>query len=116
MKSLFLNFLLLAILGSCYPKLEVPGFNSESWENRKDACEDGLAQGTLLLNHSYLLLTNGEVQIKALLGEPDEHELYTRNEKFFYYDLTSDTCQTQKRLSIRFNALDRAKEVTVIVR
>ncbi len=110
--------LLLAtiVLMGCYPKIEIPKFDPLSWENRKQTCAQGIVLAENLLDHSERLLAQGEVQIKALLGEPDEHELYIRNEKFFYYDLTSDTCQTQKRLSIRFNALDRAKEVAVIVR
>lgn len=61
------------------------------------------------------LLGEGQAEVKGLLGQPDEHELYRRNQKFFYYDLTptKDICQ-YRRLSIRFDALDRVKELMII--
>ena len=71
----------------------------------------------ILVEHKDQLLGEGQTQIKKLLGQPDEHELYKRTEKFFYYNLTpGDTCdiETPRRLSIRFDALDRAKEVMII--
>jgi hypothetical protein len=59
-----------------------------------------------------------ENEIIKLLGRPDRNELYTRNQKFYYYDLdpgkicnkTSDSIRT---LTIRFNAMGFAKEVGI---
>jgi outer membrane protein assembly factor BamE (lipoprotein component of BamABCDE complex) len=56
-----------------------------------------------------------EMQIIALLGRPDQNELYSRNQKFYYYSLEPGKACGQniepKRLSVRFNAVGRANEV-----
>lgn len=65
------------------------------------------------------LLALSEVDLVALLGRPDEEELYKRNQKFYYYYLQpSGNCDktvtdSPLRLVIRFNAVGLAKEVTV---
>lgn len=64
------------------------------------------------------LLALDEMQIVKLLGKPDRNELFIRNQKFFYYFIEpSDNCNGQikstKKLSIRFNAMGLAKEVTI---
>jgi hypothetical protein len=65
------------------------------------------------------LLVLDEMQIVDLLGRADENELYTRNQKFFYYYLEpSPLCDSVKgkdatKLIIRFNAVGLAKEVTL---
>jgi outer membrane protein assembly factor BamE (lipoprotein component of BamABCDE complex) len=55
------------------------------------------------------------MQIIALLGRPDQNELYSRNQKFYYYSLEpGKVCgmnSESKRLSVRFNATGRAKEI-----
>ena len=59
------------------------------------------------------------MQIVKLLGRPDQNELSTRNQKFFYYFLEpAPACGTatdslSARLSIRFNAVGLAKEVAI---
>lgn len=105
----------MLLLISCYSRIDISEFDRAKWDVRRESCETGLEQADILIANSERLLTSGEVQIKALLGEPDKHELYTRNEKFFYYHLTGDSCGVGKKLSIRFNALDRAKEVMIAV-
>lgn len=65
------------------------------------------------------LLALSEVDLVALLGRPDEEELYKRNQKFYYYYLQpSGNCgktvtSNPLRLIVRFNAVGLAKEVTV---
>jgi hypothetical protein len=64
-------------------------------------------------------LALNEQEIISLIGKPDENELYTRNQKFFYYNIeaspscTSSTVGKPKQLVIRFNAIGLAKEAIV---
>jgi hypothetical protein len=114
-----MRLLLLALvsaLAGCYPKISLEGFDSEAWKSRQQDCTTGLPQAELILKQQEKLLSEGQAQIITLLGEPNEHELYTRNEKFFYYDLGALHCGESKRLSIRFDAIDRAKEIAIIYR
>jgi outer membrane protein assembly factor BamE (lipoprotein component of BamABCDE complex) len=68
-------------------------------------------------SQSKKLLALSEQEVIALLGKPDENELYKRNQKFYYYFVQpSPTCtnaviQNPKKLVIRFNAVGLAKEV-----
>ena len=65
------------------------------------------------------LLGLDEMQLVELLGSPDQNELYSRNQKFYYYfiepapscDVKGDS--TSERLVIRFNAVGLAKEVSI---
>ena len=112
-------FLILAItLAGCNSTPKIPGFNEEIWKVPITYCDQNkLDLAKVLIEHKEQLLGEGQTQIKSLLGQPDEHELYKRSEKFFYYNLTpGDTCniQTPRKLSIRFDALDRAKEIMII--
>lgn len=66
------------------------------------------------------LLGNGQTQIKEWLGNPDQHQLYKRNQKFFIYYLepgpsckNNDPKNQYNRLEIRFNALGKVNEITV---
>lgn len=118
MKHVF-SCAVLLLLFSCQPTLEVEGFNPEEWQNSLSSCTDSRVEmARLLVTHQNELLGSGETSIKALLGAPNEHELYLRTQKFFYYNLTpGDTCENVSkplRLSILFDALDRAKEVMII--
>ncbi len=106
---------LLLTLASCYSIPEIENFDIETWKKDARTCEDTrikLAQ--TLIAQSDKLLGEGEAEIKGLLGKPSEHELYNRNQKFFYYNLHEENCPDAKRLSIKFDALDRAKEVRII--
>lgn len=114
MKNLLLSALLL-FLASCYSIPEISDFNQEAWENEAITCENKrLEQAQTLVDQSDKLLGEGEAEIKELLGKPSEHELYTRNQKFFYYNLHQQDCPEARRLSIKFDALDRAKEIRII--
>ncbi|MBR08258.1 MAG: hypothetical protein CMP48_11370 [Rickettsiales bacterium] len=117
MKKLAIPFLTILLTG-CYSLPNIPGFNQDIWQVPITYCDqDKMDLANILVEHKDQLLGEGQTQIKKLLGQPDEHELYKRTEKFFYYNLTpGDTCdiETPRRLSIRFDALDRAKEVMII--
>jgi hypothetical protein len=91
-----------------------------AWKNDKLACQGKrISMGTAIQSQSEKLLALSEKEIIQLLGKPDENELYTRNQKFYYYFLKpskacSDTVRGEStKLVIRFNATGLAKEVTV---
>ncbi|WP_258104616.1 hypothetical protein [Marinoscillum sp. MHG1-6] len=119
MRKSFYFTAIVALLTSCYPKIELENFDDLAWRQPLKPCDSAkLVLAKAVVDQQDKILSKGQAEVKGLLGNPDEHELYTRNEKFFYYNLTmSDSCgkaQSAKRLSIRFDALDRAKEVMII--
>lgn len=70
------------------------------------------------MNKTESLKGLSEDQILSLLGRPDRNELYKRNQKFYYYDIEpGKSCDTSTlknwQLVFRFNAMSRAKEVSV---
>ena len=70
-------------------------------------------------SQSKKLLALSQQDVIALLGKPDENELYKRDQKFFYYFVQpSPSCKNAgadnpKKLVIRFNAVGLAKEVSL---
>lgn len=112
------NFMALATLmalSACYSIPTIKGFNKSEWSAKLSSCsENRLDQAQVLLDNQKLLLGEGQAEIKSLLGQPTEHELYNRNQKFFYYNLTLPECVPAYRLSVRFDALDRVKEVLIV--
>ncbi|RED93867.1 hypothetical protein [Marinoscillum furvescens] len=107
--------LMLVFLSACYSTPEIDGFDAASWEHSKLTCKDNrLSHAELLVSQQEKLLGEGQAEIKTLLGQPTEHELYNRNQKFFYYSLIADDDCIAKRLSVRFDALDRVKEIRII--
>ncbi|MEP5611199.1 MAG: hypothetical protein ABJP45_03060 [Cyclobacteriaceae bacterium] len=117
-----LLLLVLVVLSSCYKKLELDGFNKADWKSFRTTCTAyRLEKADLLIENRSLLLESTQNEVESLLGTPEEHELYKRNEKFFHYRLTPrDTCNNAmdaiKFLSVRFNAVGRASDVQVMLR
>lgn len=105
----------LITLQGCYSIPNIEGFDSAQWNKKLKSCNDNrLSQAEILIEQADKLYAEGEAEIKTLLGNPSEHELYERNQKFFYYNLTPENCPEGRRLSVRFDALDRVKEVMII--
>lgn len=117
--KLFLLSVLLAV--SCdrpLPTLE--GVDASRWKEDKNGC---LAfrrnMSEAIEKEKEKLLALNELQITTLLGKPDQHELYTRNQKFYYYFIEDGpSCgrgkdSTARKLVIRFNAMGLAKEVSI---
>ena len=112
--------LVLIILCSCgKPLPELAGFNKALWIKDKNACmgnrTDMLAS---LQEEKDKLLALTEMQVVEVLGKPDQHELYKRNQKFYHYFLTpAPSCKisdTPSRiLTLRFNAMGLVKEVSL---
>jgi hypothetical protein len=112
---------LLLFLFSCGKSL--PSFEDidlQAWKNDKHAC-DGTRSSSMkaMESQSKKLLALSQQEVIALLGKPDENELYKRNQKFFYYfvqpaaSCTNSDTNNPKKLVIRFNAMGLAKEVSV---
>lgn len=113
--------LILIILSACGRELPIlENINLEQWKQDRNACENyrTTVQQSIILQKEKLLALK-EMQIVELLGRPDRNELYRRNQKFYYYYLSSaPDCQNydaanSKRLAIRFNAMGLAKEVMI---
>ncbi len=118
-KSLLI--LLLVIFTSCYKQLEMEGFNKDKWINGQNDCDTyRLDISETIIENQDILLESTQNEIESLLGKPQEHELYDRNQKFFHYRLTpQERCgeyKTVKYLSIRFNAIGRANLIQVMLR
>jgi hypothetical protein len=107
---------------SCYKTLTIDGFDKQEWSSFNTSCTAyRIEKVDLLLGNRELLLESTQNEIESLLGAPEEHELYKRNQKFFHYRLTPhDSCSDEttalKYLSVRFNAIGRASDVQEVVR
>jgi len=110
--------LLLLSCGKPLPTLD--DVDLQAWKNDKLGClgkRDGMFNP--LEKQKEKLLGLSEQDVIALLGKPDENELYKRNQKFYYYFLQpAKTCgdadsENPKKLVVRFNATGLAKEVGI---
>jgi len=115
--SLLVCIFIVAGCGKSIPELK--DIDLDSFRKDKNACgqyRSSVIPSIDLQKDKLLALDEG--QIVELLGNPDRNELYKRNQKFFYYylkpspDCPSATAETL-RLTIRFNAMGLAKEVSV---
>jgi hypothetical protein len=113
--SLFL-IILLTSCGKPLPTLE--GIDMIAWKEDKNGCLNNRSQSIQILEQQKeKLKALDEMGIVKILGRPDQNELYKRNQKFFYYFLEPGVVcgidKKPKRLSVRFNAVGRAKEVII---
>jgi hypothetical protein len=92
----------------------------EKWREDKNACQymrPSMREAIERQREKFLSLD--QMQVVKLLGKPDQNELYSRNQKFFYYFIEpAPTCGVATdtaalKLVIRFNAVGLAKEVSV---
>jgi len=117
----WLSISLLLFCFSCdkpLPTLE--GIDLEKWREDKNACKNARSSMREAIDsQKEELLALDQMQIVGLLGKPDQNELSSRNQKFFYYYLTpAPACGVASdpgalKLVIRFNAVGLAKEVSV---
>ena len=120
-RSLSIVTITLLITLSCRNPL--PTLNQidlDAWKDDKLACAGKrTSMSAAIQSESNKLLALSEKEIIELLGKPDENELYTRNQKFYYYFLEpSGACSETvggdpRKLVIRFNATGLVKEVSV---
>lgn len=112
-------FLFVIILGcgKTIPSLE--NFDTDQWKSDPLACLNKRSEMvSSLIEQKSKLLALDEIEIVEVLGKPDQHELYKRNQKFYYYYIEpAGSCDTSKassqQLVIRFNAVGLAKEIGI---
>ena len=112
--ALFL-LVLASACGKSLPTLE--NVDQIAWKNDKNGC--GGMRGSIvegIMQQKSKLLSLSELEIVSLLGKPDQNELYTRNQKFYYYFVEpAEACDSAKaqhqRLVVRFNAVGLASEI-----
>ena len=116
-KKFRLALCLLMLAAACeQPLPTLEGIDLSQWKNDKNGCLGARKLSIQLLQDQKKKLQGlTEMQVIELLGRPDQNELYSRNQKFFYYLLEpGKACgkiADAKRLSVRFNATGRAKEI-----
>ncbi len=113
------SFLLASLLlfSACTSSVEIPGLDIEKW-NSSEVCSDYRINGaTLIEANDEVLLSLTQADIESIFGVAPRHQLWNRNEKFFYYPVTKDCGEgiSNTSLFIRFDALGRAKEVLVLL-
>ncbi len=116
------NFILLVILviGCSKPSPSLQNFDTEKWKADKNGCSGDrkLLQASLELQRNELLGFE-ELQLVDFLGRPDQNELSTRNQKFYFYFIDpAPICGEKadsiaKKLTIRFTAMGISKEVLI---
>lgn len=108
------------LLTSCSPEApRLEGFNADAWKSDRNGCKgERLLQQAVLESQKSSLLAQPEAGILTTLGRPDQVELYKRNQKLYHYYLSGHaSCESKSSkpidLMIRFNAMGRAKEITI---
>ena len=120
-RKILLFGLLVALISACgSEEISIEGFNEQEWKQDNYGCQvKRIEQLELIKLNSDALLSRTQNDIKDFLGSPDEHELYERTRKFFYYYLeSSDKCDETdtnlpRILQIRFSARGISNEVFV---
>ena len=120
MKKILLIILLITS-GCGGEPLAIENFDREVWKKDYHSCENlRFEQAQTLLANKEVLLGRSNREIIDLLGKPDKTELYTRNQKFFHYYITSGKqcgegfeSREPAILTFRFNATGLAKEINI---
>ena len=108
------------MLSACSSTPKIEGFNSETWKNDPNACENQREDyyELLLAQKSTLLSLDYDAVIK-LFGKPDERDLYERGQWFYYYYFNpgpacdaSISREQVPRMILRFSAQGDVTEVT----
>ena len=102
---------------------DIAGLNYEKWELDKYGCEgDRMDMVRLVIENKDKFLRFRQNQIIDILGKPDNLTLYDRGQTiYFYYIMYHPNCpdvsyraeEERVKLEIRFDALNRSKEVFV---
>ncbi len=115
-RSLPVFILVGTLFFSCTGKFKMQNFDSKKWSSDKNGC---LGYRAELINEILTQRTNvlgqRETNIRSTFGPPSKQELYVRNQKFFYYTISSDSCGAEnKSLELRFNAIGLVKEMKLV--
>jgi hypothetical protein len=113
------GILFVIFLSGCVEEAPV-SFDNDSWIEDTNGCKKnrlGIYKQILESQNEILGLTNK--QIIRILGKPERNELYSRNQKFFIYQVSpASKCNLSNNtetlfLFIRFNAVGLSQEVFV---
>ena len=115
------NLIPLLCFIACNSNNPLNDSNLELWKSSDADCNGNRLEvlESILENKSYFTGMSQE-EVKNVLGKPDRHELYNRNQKFFIYYLQAPDCQNAvsdekfKHLSLRFNSLGKLSEMVVV--
>ena len=122
---LIITAILIGYYASYYNKKapEIKGMNYSLWKNDKYGCKfDRENLVDLIISNRDKFLKYNQNQIINILGKPENQTLYERGQKFFYYYIKyHPECdkknalpeEEQIKLEIRFDALNRSKEIFV---
>jgi len=125
MKHLFLKTaLFISIITSCETNPpDIAGLDFEKWELDKFGClGDRMEMVRLLIENKEDFFRYRQNQIIDILGKPDNLTLYERGQTiYFYYIKYHPNCsdipyraeEERVKLEIRFDALNRSKELYV---
>lgn len=119
MQRLSLLFILLSVVSCSKPLPQLEGIDREVWIEDRNACGGKRSLMEVALGKEMEKLKGlSELDVVGLLGKPDEHELYKRNQKFYSYYLTAgpgcpDQAELPRMLVIRFNAMGYAQLVSI---
>ena len=126
MKNQFL-FVAMAFIAFCFAscgsaEITIKQFDHKAWRADTNGCNGSrLGMANTLISQKDALMRHNQNEIEAYLGKPDEHELYERSRKYFFYYLepntkcnNTSTAQYPARLSIRFNAMGFANEILIM--
>ena len=114
----------LCILTSCQTTPpDITGLDYEKWKLDKYGCEgDRMDMVRVFIENKDKFLRFRQNQIIDILGKPDNLTLYERGQTiYFYYIMYHPNCpdvsyraeEQRVKLEIRFDALNRSKEVFV---
>ena len=111
--------LLFPLTFYCTPLPEIVDFDTDLWKSDKGGCNGSrIEQVISLMDQKDKIMGLDQPQVVKLIGNPDEHELSKRLQKFFIYNISGgEECQDNQnintKLSIRFDALGKANEVVL---
>ena len=121
---LSISLLSLILLSSCRTQIpEIIGIDYDKWINDKYGCKGEREKMIKILNQNKeKFLRFNQNQMIDIFGRPENQTLYSRGQTIFYYfikynpecggdDIRSEDAQI--KLEIRFDALNRSKEVYI---
>lgn len=116
-------FSLLFVACGSSPKIDQETFDYPAWQADKNGCNgDRVVLWESLKAIKPQLISLTEMEVVEVLGKPDRRSLFSRNQKAaLYYLDPAPECQgaeaTGERRVVRvlFNALNQAKEITVVI-